>query len=192
MADISALGNLNPVSQPLDDERYADAKPFQLPIKGRYTLRARESFPQEAFGSTKNGDLSATIDPVIVGPKHEGFQLRFTRVSAKPYGSDENGKPKVSQMGLYLRACGIKETISSPQQMANTVEATAGRIFEAELDWRAYNKATGKSLKGMKNFPSDGNGGYQSYFIDPDDTDDQGQPKRVLANVEIVRFYPAG
>lgn len=200
MADISGLGGLQQV-EPLDLENYADVKEstFRLPPKGRYTLRTSESFPQAAFGRTKAGALSVAIDPTIVGPTNEGFTIRFTKVSAKTF--DRNGL-KVSQLGDYLRATGFKGKLSNEQEQADAVESTAGALFEAGLDWRAYNSKTGFSLQGMERFPKLADGTHQSWAPDPNDyevdetgaikLDSEGKKinKRVRANLVVDKYYP--
>ena len=192
MADLSHLGGLNPVEQ-LDLENYADSKEstFRLPAKGRYTLRAPESFPSAAFGRTKAGALSIQIDPTIVGPTNEGFTLRFTKISAKAF---ERAGLKVSQVGDYLRAVGVKGVIRSEQDAADLVEKTAGQVFEAKLDWRAYNTKTGFQLQGMERFPRLPDGTYQSWVEDPTPgaVDENGNKMRVRANLIIDRFIPQG
>lgn len=198
MANISQLGDLNS-SEPLDLSMYADVKEstFTLPKKGRYTVISPESFPSEAFGKTKAGNLSIQVDPTIVGPTNEGFNLRFINVSAKTY---QRGGQTVSQVGDYLRAHGLRGAIpGSPQDLADAVEQTAGRVYETDLDWRVYNSKTGFSLEGMEKFPSDGNGGYQSWIEDPTKDDsgnlisvgEDGQPIRLRARLFVRRFVPA-
>lgn len=190
MADLSHLGGLNPV-EALDLENYADNKEstFRLPAKGRYTLRAPETFPPAAFGRTNAGSLSIQIDPTIVGPENAGFTVRFTKVSAKPFKRD--GKT-VSQVGDYLRAVGFKGLLSDEQSIADAVECSAGAIYEAKLDWRAYNGKTGFSLQGMERFPKLANGTYQSWVEDPTAKDENGNPVRVRANLIVDRFIPQG
>lgn len=195
MADISHLGGLNPV-EALDLENYADNKEstFRLPPKGRYTLRAPESFPPAAFGRTKAGSLQVQIDPTIAGPTNEGFTVRFVKISAKTF--DRSGT-KVSQVGDYLRACGFKGTLSDEQAIADAIEMTAGSLYEAKLDWRAYNKRTGWSLEGMERFPRNEDGTYQSWVTDPAEvgkTDENGRPLRVLASlfIPLGGFIPQG
>lgn len=188
MADLSHLGGLNPV-EALDLENYADNREstFRLPEKGVYTLRAPDSFPPAAFGRTKGGSLSIQIDPTIVGPSHEGFTVRFTKVSAKAFQRD--GK-FVSQVGDYLRACGFKGTLRNEQEIADAVEATAGVLYQAKIDWRAYSKS-GFSLQGMERFPKNADGTYQSWVEDPTLKDENGNPVKVRANIIIDRFVPA-
>jgi hypothetical protein len=189
MADLSHLGGLNPVEQ-LDFSNYADNKEstFRLPAKGRYTLRAPESFPPAAFGRTKAGALSIQIDPTIVGPTHEGFTVRFIKISAKPFQRD--GKT-VSQVGDYLRSVGFVGVLADEQSIADAVEASSGAIYEAVLDWRAYYK-DGFSLQGMQRFPKNADGTYQSWVEHPTAKDEKGSPVRVRANLMIDRFIPQG
>lgn len=188
MADISSLGGLQEI-QPLDLENYADNKEsnFQLPLKGRYTLRVRESFPESAFGETKAGALSIAIEPTIVAPTNEGFNIRFTKVSAKQF---PRGKSLASQATDWLRACGVRAKLTTNQAIADAAEQQSSVLFEADLDWRAYNKNTGFSVEGMERFPSDGNGGHLSYFLDPMEKDESGNPVKLRANLFVARYIP--
>lgn len=199
MADLSALGNLNPV-EPLDLENYQDNQAAPpLPKKGRYTVQAPDSFPKEAFGRAGSGALSVRIDPKIIGPSSEGFTVRFASVSAKQFKRD--GKT-VSQLGDYLRATGIRGKFADEQAQADAVEQTANLTYQVDLDWRAYNKDTKFQVEGMDRFPSDGNGGHLPFYLDPNDTekDNEGNvmkdaegkalPKKLRANVSIARFVP--
>ncbi len=188
MADLSALGELKTLD-PMDLTTYVDSKvsTFQLPKAGTYTLMAPDSFPPASWTRTKAGSLSATIDPTIVGPAHEGFQLRFTKVSAKEF---KRGGETVSQAGDYLRACGVTGKVTNEQELADAIESTAGNVYEADLDWRAYNKNSGFSLEGMTRFPKNDDGTYQSWVGDPTAKDENGLPQKVRANIIIRRFVP--
>jgi hypothetical protein len=207
MADLSKLGTLNPIEQ-LDATIYPDAKEkeFQLAPKGIYNLRAPESFPDAVFGKTKNGDLSVQIDPTIADGSFAGNTIRFQKISAKTF--DRAGKP-ASQVADYLRACGWRGTIGSPDDAANAVEATAGCTFRAKVDWRAYNKRNPSFVvQGMEKFPKRADGSYQPWVIDPAEMDVEASKKaghpigkqdennrelRVYANLEIPfgGFVPA-
>lgn len=199
MADIGALGQLQP-AESLDLDTYADIggerKPrFQFPRAGRYTLRAPDSFPAEAFGRTKSGALSVQIDPTIVGPTAEGTAVRFQRISATTY--QRKGKP-VSKIGDYLRACGKTGRLSGDaQEIADAVETTANTIYEAQLDWRLYAKGHSKTadaleIRGMENFPKDANGDPVPYVLSETQVNPEtGEPMRLRANLEIAWFYPA-
>lgn len=194
MADISSLTGLQ-ATDPIDWDQYTDAQERPAPpAAGRYTVQAPPAFPKEAFGATKAGALSATIDPTIIGPDRAGMVLKYTRVSAKTF---KRGKNVASQLGDYLRACGISATINTPQQQADAVESTAGLVYQVDLDWEAYHSGTGFRLKGMTAFPKKSDGSYDPWAPVKDDKgepvkDDQGQPVQVRANVRVERFVPAG
>lgn len=185
IADISALGELRAI-EPLDLENYQDNKESgaSLPVKGRYTVQAPNTFP---LGRTKAGALSAQVDPTIVGPTSEGYTLRFTKVSAKFFN---RGGMKVSQFGDYLRACGIRNRLTNEAELIEAVEQTANRIYQIDVDWRAYHK-DGFSVEGMERFPSDGNGGHIPWFEHPSEKDEAGNPLRLRANLTVDRYVPA-
>lgn len=167
----------------------------RFPNRGWYTLRTTDSFTQDSFVPNKAGTaLTIQIDPVIVGPTNEGYQLKFSsgRISAKTYQRVDRttGEAKtVSQLSDFLKACGYTGVVpGDPQQQADLAEQQAGKTFEALLDWRAYDPSTAKEVSGMENFPSDGKGGFLPYILSEQATDDEGNPKKVWANLEIVRF----
>lgn len=202
MADISALTNLQ-ATDPIDLSIYADAKEAPpLPRKGRYVVQAPPRFDAGAFGATGEGYLSAQVDPIIVGPKNEGYLIRFTRVSAKLF---DRGKAKASQLGDYLRSTGIQSgTLSTPQQQANVVEQTAGRTYQVDGDWEVYCKGCKWRLKGEEVFPKKEDGSPSEYTecptcLAPADAsgnvplDEKGNPKhlRLRANFRVVKFVPA-
>jgi len=188
IADISTLGQLQPV-EPLDLENYADNRESApLPPKGRYTVQAPDTFPSPTFGRSQAGALTAQIDPKIVGPTNEGFVCKFTKVSAKQFR--RNGVV-VSQLGDYLRAVGLRRRLTDEQEQADAIEQTVNLTYEVEGDWRAYNsKAKRLVAEGMEHFPSDGNGGHLPWIPDPIEKDENGEPVRVRANFVITRYVP--
>lgn len=190
LADISALGNLQS-AEPLDLSLYPDAKEsIDLPKKGTYTVQAPPSFPPEMFGASQAGFLTSRVDPTVLGPTNEGFTVKFTKVSSKTW-KDKNGLT-VSQLGRYLKATGLNETIpADPQDQADAVASTAGAVYKAQLDWRAYCKGCGFQVEGEEKFFSDGNGGHKPYTICPNCKDEQGEPLGLRANVVVSRFLSA-
>ena len=86
---------------------------------------------------------------------------------------------------------GFQGSLSSDQDIADAIESTAGKTFEAELDWRAENYRTGFKLVGMSKFPKGADGSYQQWVDDPTETGADGKPLRLLANVFIRNFLPA-
>lgn len=185
MADLSRLNNLKE-TEPLnvgDDYPATRASKFQLPPKGEYTLQA-PPITDESFGETKAGYLSAQIDPTIVDGPFTGFQLRYQKVSAKPF--DRSGI-KVSQAGDYLRACGFNGNLASVQDIADAVQQTEGTNYRAILDWRAYH-TSGFELEGMERFPKNPDGTHQSWIEVPGVKDDEGNPARAMARLFIRKF----
>lgn len=188
MADLSQLGGLQETEM-LDLENYADVREstFRLPAAGKYLLRAPESFPQAAFGRTQKGALKIQIDPTIAAGEHEGFTVRFVNVSGTVYN---RGDKRVSQIGDYLRATGFKGTLKNEQEQADAVEQTANQVYEANLDWRVYEKATGYSLEGMTRFPKNEDGTYQSWINSPTQKNEDGTPVKLRANLFVKSFVP--
>jgi len=187
ISDISHLGGLKEIEQLDMDNTYPVAKEstFQLPPKGTYTLRAPDSFPSASFDRTKNGDLSIQIDPTIVGPTGEGLVVRYQKISNKGF---KRGNQTVSQVGDYLAATSFSGSLKTEQDVADAVELTAGTVYQAKLDWRAYNKRTGWSLEGMERFPKNADGTHTSRVVDPAEVgkvDDTGRQLIVFANLYI-------
>ena len=173
----------------------AKAAGSRFPAKGWYTLRTTSEFTSESFVPNKaNTALTFQINPTVVGPTNEGYQLKFNsgRISAKTYQRTDRKSGKsstVSQLSDFLKAVGYNGTVPGDAQgQADIVEMQAGKTFDALLDWRAYDPATQTEVSGMENFPADGNGGHLPYLLSESQTDDQGNPKKIWANLEIKRF----
>lgn len=193
---MASIGNFNVApTEPVDNATAYPAKAGRrFPNRGWYTLRTTDTFTQESFVPNKAGTaLTFQIDPTIVGPTNDGYQLKFSsgRISAKTYQrTDKSGVTRtVSQLSDFLKACGYNGVVpSDAQSQADLVEQQAGKSFEALLDWRAWDPSAGREISGQENFPSDGNGGNLPYVLSETVTDDEGNPKKVWANLEIVRF----
>lgn len=192
--DISALGNLQP-AQPIDLSVIPEAtkKAFVFPRSGKYTIRAPEAITSDNFRKTKADNLSARVDPTIVGPTNEGFEVRFTDISAKNY-TDPRANIETSQVAQYLQAFGVTDELSGdPQQAADLIASTASKTAEVILEWVAEHRASGFKLRGMRNFPPDGNGGFQSFVtMSPESglTDAKGEALRLRANLYVSRWLP--
>ncbi len=184
ISDISALGELKPI-EPLDLDNYKDNQELpSLPQPGVYTFQAPENFTFTR--SQKSGAILAQIDPKIVGPTNEGYTVRFVKISAKEF---KRGQKPVSQIGDYLRSVGVSGKPSTEPELIEAVEQTANRTFQAEVEWKVWNKATQTEVLGMDKFPSDGKGGHEPYYY-TGEKDENGNAIRLRANLTIVRFIP--
>lgn len=201
MADLSHLGDLVP-SEAIDLDALTPVKASgsggrPVPPPGRYTVRAPESFPATSFGRSKAGALLSQIDPTVVGGDFDGYNIRFVKVSAKPFQQRRkiDGVEKsetTSQVAQYLKACGQRGTMPTmPQDIANAVERTAGQLYEIETDWKVWDKFSQVEYTLRENpdmFAKD-DAGNALPFITVKDSD--GNDFRLRANVEITRFISA-
>lgn len=203
MADIADL-NLT-ASEPLSEEVYEVAsKPRPFPNAGRYTLEAPASFDgDDTFGASRAGALTARIDPTIVAPEeYAGRELRYTRISDKVF---TRGAGKASQFGDYLKACGFSVGLldGNPTNHQAAVLGTAGTQFEAQVDWRLFARGEGPDgedlvIEGQRVNEKRSNGTWETdeagnpvpYVVSKHQVDDDGNPKRLWANLTITRFYP--
>lgn len=185
MPDISALGELKEI-QPLDLENYKEVQKskFTFPRKGEYTLQAPEKF---VYTRTGNGDLLVDVSSTVLGPTNEGLKVRFQFVSAKPFAN----QPEISQVGMYLRAFGIKQKFTNEQDLIAAIESTANRAYTAVLDREAKHFASGFKLRGEDKFPKDENGEPQSWVEHPTEKNADGSALRLRANVVVAKYLPA-
>ena len=201
IASISHLGDLKPVES-IDLDALTPVKASgtnfrPVPPPGRYTVRAPESFPDEAFTAAKSGALLSQIDPTIVGGEHDGYQIRFVKVSAKvfPQRRKVDGvetQERTSQVAQYLKACGMKGAVpESPQEIADLITRTAGQLYEVETDWKVWDKVsqTEYNLREHADMFARDEEGVLQPFITVKDAD--GNDKRLRANVEITRYISA-
>ena len=195
---MASIGNFN--IEPTETVDIASSYPARaagrrFPNKGCYTLRTTDTFTSDSFAPNKAGTaLTFQIDPVVVAPTNEGYQLKFNsgRISAKTYPRTDRKTQKtnvVSQLSDFLKAVGYTGVVPGDHQsQADLVEQQAGKTFDALLDWRAYDPSTQREVVGMENFPSDGNGGYVPYLLSDSALDDDGNAKKIWANLEIRSF----
>lgn len=201
--DISALGQLTP-SQPLDFTKYptqatksnSDKPKFVMPPAGEYTLQIPATLTTDNFKTSKSGSLMFKFDATITTGPHAGSLVRFISLSAKNY---ERDGVEQSMLGNLVAAAGGAEfpgvgADGDPGPQVRAVEAVAGRVFTAYLNWEAEDRkfGTGLKVKGMKNFPTitlaDGSTVHQSFIPVDGQTDAQGRDARVWANLYISNF----
>jgi len=173
VADIAGMETV--IFDPIDMASYEDGgKSFvSLPPEGKYMGQA-PVITDESFGLTNAGHRKVTLDPItIVSDEGKGYQIRFTRLSAKKY-SNRNG----SQVLDFLRACGINAPINSDEEMKAYLKMCSGRTFQFALQWEGYDKNDpNRDLRGADKF------GGQTFVMSDVDPE-----QKIYANGK-VRFF---
>jgi len=161
------LSNLKLVEEDIsvaDDATYVDASEYPAPIpEGVYTFV--QGKPE--FKATGAGFLQATMEQTVAGGEHDGARVGFDRISNKPF---ERSGVRVNMMKDHLRALGDRATYRTHAEYAQAIEAAEGKSFKAQVTWEGGCNHDGTEhacdwsdqnvfrVKGMRNFPSNGNG----------------------------------
>lgn len=169
------LSNLKLIEENIevDTDNYVDPSEFPPPIPdGTYLFK--QGKPE--FDVTGKGFLQAQFTHEVADGDQVGAKVSFDRISNKPF--DRSGI-KVNMMTDHLRAIGDRGRYRTHQEYADALAAGEGKTFKAQTQWEAgcQHKGTDKQvewtdtkpeaqggvfrLKNMKNFPSNGNGGYK-------------------------------
>lgn len=127
-----------------------------------------------------DGYLNVLLDPIKVvrNGTYDGYQIRFTRCSTKPFmKKDAEGvlqpmKGNPNRLANFLRSTGVAGKPQQNSEYRSSIKAVTGRPFPFTIDWEAYNKDTGERLKGYQNFP--------------DDPERPGQKKSILKKGDIA------
>lgn len=132
------------------------------------------------------------LDPikVVKSGSADGLELRFTRVSLKPFKNGNNAA------ALLLKAAGVAGKPQKTSEYDSAVKAVRGKVVPFTLDWRAYNKDTGEQIRGYDNFPNDDTRpGQKKVVLKEGDTytDEDGNTQTVKSEVLFanaqVRFF---
>lgn len=148
----------------------------KMPPQGEYSL-----LPVGCeWGADRSGYLMGTMTFRVIDPNqpHDNYEMRYQRVSTKKWPSRES-----SSILDYLKAHGITARPSTNAEYQALVSSTLNRPFRAVVDWRAYDKASQETVKGMEQFPKRADGSFQPWI-----TAKGGGDTKVFANVE-VKFY---
>lgn len=209
--DISALDDdaLGEIDMPTDNEPYEDVKASssKTPPAGRYNLTLPTEITVGAWPAKdgRPGSIELKMDPVVVsnpGGPGDGLEMRFITVSTRRIG----GANASSATDLLQRA-GITTLPRTPSEWQDVAQQLAGQTIEnVYCDWECRvpkgiddpntvrdflkekkfkvtdKKARKIVLRGMKSFPSDGNGGYVSKITFDDGPG--GQPLTLYANLK--------
>jgi hypothetical protein len=189
-ADVAQM-DLKPFD-PIDFDNYDDGskkagKSYAPPPEGRYTGRVL-TIPDDgsdvisstnAFGRTQEGYLKVDLPTIdVLDQSANGYVVKYTRLSSKKYAK-RNG----SQVLDFLRACNIDARPTNENELRAAVRMAAGRPFQFQLVWEAYNKNTEESTSGAENFPKDATGAPQPWI-----KDEFEENKRWFANGKVRYF----
>lgn len=134
----------------------------------------------EAFGVTKEGYRQWVLDPIklVKSGSFDGYTIRFTRVSVKPFMGKDGKVKNASSVGNLFRAVGLTAKPQKNTEYDAAIKLTAGKTAAFTIDWEAHNKDTDERIKGYDNFP--------------DDPDRPGQKKAILKAGDTYRDAESG
>lgn len=193
--DISALGSLKPSQPPQVAPPRASKPKFTLAPAGEYTLRIVTPVTNDTLKVSTTGNLNFKFDAEIVEGPHAGQKVRYQNASASVFNRDGVDQSMLGNLVAALGGTfpGVDESGDATPQV-RALESVVGNTFKAYVTWLAEDRKFGSGIKakGPKNFPLGTDGQPQSYIEIPGQTDDQGRPARVWANLEIGNYVPAG
>lgn len=158
MADVNMTELREP--DPIAADKYVDGgKGFvPNPPKGVYTLITTAV----EWGSSKDNYLQGTLTHKVQAPGevYDGHEIRFHRISTKRWPNREG-----SSMGDYTRGHAVPTIPPNNAGWMALVDGLVGRPFEAGVDWKAYDAATGTDIKGQEAFPDLPSGKKQDFIL---------------------------
>jgi hypothetical protein len=113
------------------------------PPAGRYLFKAPNDFTYEDH----DGYMRLVLDPIEIQdcPEGKDAKIRFTRCSAKPRTMGRLAGS--SRLTDYIKACQLPPVESNdPNDWVAAIESTAGAMFEAFVDWDAWDSETQETL----------------------------------------------
>lgn len=123
--------------------------------------------------------LQFKLDPLtIIGPVGNGYEIKFTRASTRPYtvlqpdGTRKAKKGNPNRLADYLRAAGATAKPQLNSEYEAAVNLVKSKPISFTIDWEAYNKETGERVRGYNAFP--------------EDTERPGQRKAILKAGDVV------
>lgn len=107
-----------------------------------------------------DGYLQLLIDPIklVRSGSYDGYQIRFTRASTKPFvkfGTTEPIKGNPNKVANFLRATGVQAKPQTNSEYRASINAAKTKTFAFTVDWNAYNKDNQETVNGYLAFPLD-------------------------------------
>jgi hypothetical protein len=113
----------------------------------------------------RDGYLQFLLDPVklVKTPtgRHDGYEIRFTRVSVAPFtkanpdGTRTPMKGNPNAAAKALKSTGLQAKPQTNAEYSASFDRAKGKAALFTIDWEAYNKDTGERVRGYKAFPID-------------------------------------
>ena len=159
--NTSGIG-LNEPNQ-IDWDNYNPGSKYQAPpeavgVDGKsiiYTGQLPTDIVPEV--DSKTNFRTYLLDPIKLvknGQGPDGYTIRFTRASVKPF--ERNGKVQnASPIGNLLRSAGVTAKPQRTVEYDAAVNAVKGRVVSFTIDWEARDKDSGEQVRGYTNFPDD-------------------------------------
>lgn len=138
--------------------------------------------------------LNMLLDPIV--EQTTGYTFRFTRASVRPYTVTGPDGQKVAKKGNpnkladALRSTGLQSKPQTNDQYVAAIKQVVAtkKPLRFTIDWEAYNKETGESIKGFNAFPIDPATGRRKAILKVGDfynvLDPKGQPTGQQAQVK--------
>lgn len=202
--NVAGLGLQEPAQ--IDWENYNPGSKYQRPpdaigVDGKpivYTGQLPQTIVSEQDDAGYRRYLLDPIKLVKNGNGVDGYVIRFTRASVKPF--EKNGKVQnASAIGNVLKSAGVTAKPQKTVEYDAAVNAVKGRVVTFTIEWEARNKDTGEQVKGFVNFPEDPDRpGTRKAILKAGDTylDADKQPQVVKSEVMFanarVRYFVDG
>lgn len=198
MADAAGLTLKEPSQVDYDklgSSKYTPPPPATDTAGKRITYTAQ--LPSTIVEETNDdGYRTYLLDPIKLvknGNGADGVEIRFARVSLKPFSNGNNSA------ALLVKAAGVMAKPQKTSEYDAAMKLVKGKIAPLTLDWEARDKDTGESVRGYENFPDDPQRpGFKKSVLRAGDvyTDENGAPQTVKSEVLFanarLRFFEAG
>lgn len=140
-----------------------------------------------------NAYLNYKLDPIVItSPEASGYEIRFTRASTRPYmtgpiGAKVPKKGNPNRLADYLRSSGATAKPQLNSEYRATVNLVKAKPFKFTIDWEAYNKETGESIKGFLAFPVDPVTGQRKSILHAGDVVNEVDSKGNIVGSKTVK-----
>ena len=125
-------------------------------VTGKYITyfgQLPQSITVKADDVTDEGFRVYNLDPIKLVktnvPGLDGYQIRFTRTTLKPFKNGSNST------AILVKAAGVAAKPQKTSEYDAVIKQCAGKVVPLTIEWEARNKDTGEVVRGYDNFPDD-------------------------------------